>query len=627
MLNVHSELEAISLGTQLKKDITVERTYKLKPVLKELVKEATQKVGSLHRERRSLFRVELGTLNDLLAVCPGLLGPKFPLVVAAAALARAEILHYFNHQAADGGSGKKDSKRTYEDSAEVVPLLGELFRLVVFARDHESVVHNYYAQYMRECDAPAIADLVSALNEADPSGSAAIAPVLGAIQASTTNAGRHGGDEDAAMLALRLDWDRLAAMATCKQPACGALAKSLEFGTLLKRLNSVSEKSCFVGSLDGIYRDFFVPHNIWWYRGHMRELFAAEIANADANIRSSHAGLSVLYLAQCVVSMTAHEDCPEETASIGESATSFAETCLKELADYIETALRQLWEQYEALENQVLPVEAAGRLEKTGKDASSGAASSSKAGGGGGDGGKKRLNLERLPGYESESGQRAQAIGALVSIKRNIVAVFSSFQHFGRVAVFDKEFDMEATIMRQITVFLERAVRNAVMKSDTDIGRPSIALHRLIVCFQAVQDVCAIVGSDAAAVFRTVLFNNFVSTSLPPPTVPMRLTQLAAVDQGSADGALIWKVAAWFVKLAELASTPDSGAVWVPSQRSFARTRDSAFPADTFLGPRDLAALVAFIGTQGVRVINLELMRLIQSKVILCCNILFHSDY
>jgi hypothetical protein len=611
------------MGNQLKKDITVERTYKLKPILKDIVKEATLKAGPPHRERRSLFRVELGALNDLLAVCPGLIGPKFPLVVAAASLAQAEVLHYFTHQALDASSSlKKDGKRIMEDSNEVLPLLGELFRLYSFTRDHESVIRNYYSEYLRECDAPAVADLVDALHELDGgiSSSELFARALGSIQATMKSVGGRGGEEDAALLALRLDWDRLAAVVTSKQPTYAAIAKSLEFGSLAKRLNSVREKSIFVSSLEAVYRDFIVPHNTWWYRAHLRELFSAELANADSNDRCSNASISVLYMAHCVVSMAVHEDCPEEAATLGESATSFVESCLKDLADYVETALRQLWEHYENLESQVLPVEAAGRLEKAGggkgKDAASAGAPPSSSSGKGGDGGsKKRLNLERLPGYESESGQREQAIGPLLSIKRNIVAVFSPLQNFGPIRVFDCEFCVEATLMRQVTIFLERAVRNAVMKSDVDIGRPSIALHRLVVCFQAVQSVCGLIGGDSATILRTVLFNNFVSTSLPPPSVPMRLSQLVAVDQGSADGALIWKVAAWFVRLAELAASPDSGAVWVPSQRSFARTREAAFPVDTFLGPRDLGALVAFLGTQGMRVINLELMRLIHAKV------------
>ena len=71
---------------------------KLKQKAKDLSKQAALYCGSRHRQRRLYIQCELRTLVDLSKDVPGLLAPKFPMVLAALSFARAELLWVLMHK-------------------------------------------------------------------------------------------------------------------------------------------------------------------------------------------------------------------------------------------------------------------------------------------------------------------------------------------------------------------------------------------------------------------------------------------------------------------------------------------------------------------------------------------------
>eukprot|EP00968_Pinguiococcus_pyrenoidosus_P028569 scaffold7963_cov286-Pinguiococcus_pyrenoidosus.AAC.1 len=83
------------------------RNYKIRPpadlknlknLFKEEAKEATLLCGRAHAERRSYLRGEMANLVALFSDTPGLIAPKFPMVLTALAMAKAELLWYFAHK-------------------------------------------------------------------------------------------------------------------------------------------------------------------------------------------------------------------------------------------------------------------------------------------------------------------------------------------------------------------------------------------------------------------------------------------------------------------------------------------------------------------------------------------------
>ena len=97
-LNVHAELEYLSKWFPPRGyPGRWPRDLKLAKLFKEWSKTATQQCGLKHRERRAYLLGELEVCRGLLDAVPGLAAPKAPLALAAAALARDELLWALRH--------------------------------------------------------------------------------------------------------------------------------------------------------------------------------------------------------------------------------------------------------------------------------------------------------------------------------------------------------------------------------------------------------------------------------------------------------------------------------------------------------------------------------------------------
>jgi NCK-associated protein 1 len=594
VINIHQEFESITNGSQIKKDTNVARNYKLKPLLKEIAKDAVVRTGCVHRERRTFLRGELANLTNLFALSPGLLGPKFPMVFAIASLARSELLHFFCHV---GQEARKDVKKSHSPEdyqpVQVMPLFGELFKLHSLVVKYAKVVQNYFIEYLSECDALAVERLNHSILRADSDSSFAH-KVMNNVQLTLAGLVSEEPESCRYLEGLRVDWARFACYFSTNAMHGNAIAKSDEFDNLTKRMNSVVERTHFVDNLDFVYRNYFLPYNLWWFRSHVKELFLLTLGDYGSAQASCEYAPAVLHLPQTVL-WACHEDCPEEAASIGESATRFCDACLTDLSAHVERAVVKLWDFYQSLDNMVQPIEAANRLERS-QQAKRNASDQPAA-------------QAPLPGYESTFMYRPTIMN-LIQVKRNLVEIVAALDFSGTFVVFNREYNLAVFLRKQIYLLLEQRLKRLLFKEDTDIERPSIVLQKIIVGCQAIQDVVTLIDGDSGSITRNILFSSFVSLSLPPPGSPLRTLPQ---DEGSGSP-LIWRIAAWFVRMVDLAATTDSGLVWVVSQKMFARTKN-AFPVDMFLNPNDLNALCTLVGSQGVRVINAELLKVITQKV------------
>ena len=115
--------------------------------------------------------------------------------------------------------------------------------------------------------------------------------------------------------------------------------------------------------------------------------------------------------------------------------------------------------------------------------------------------------------------------------------------------------------------------------------------------------------SSAPALLRTILFRNFCDPTLPPPG-----SKYPLIENDPPSDAFIWRIATWFVRLAEQAAGHDSGLVWAPGLKAFTRTKPG-FPIEMYINPEELSDLCRVIGTQGVRAIDCMLLSLVAQKV------------
>jgi hypothetical protein len=123
--------------------------------LKKLAKHAVENSGLRMRNRRSFITAELQTWKGILSISPGLLGPRFPQILASLAFAKAELLSYFRHAGLALPSQsqhhlhaliRKDTKKhvTVEHyrAPDIAGLIFEVYSVLGLARQHSWITRR-----------------------------------------------------------------------------------------------------------------------------------------------------------------------------------------------------------------------------------------------------------------------------------------------------------------------------------------------------------------------------------------------------------------------------------------------------------------------------------------------------
>ena len=116
-----------------------------------------QTAGKLHKERRSFIQGGLSNLLQLLRDVPGMLAPKFPEVMAAMAMAQAEVRTYFLHAGLVAGVSKskgKQYKNEHYFDAQISELIGATVELAELVMTHRRLVQEYYVRAPSLCSHP-----------------------------------------------------------------------------------------------------------------------------------------------------------------------------------------------------------------------------------------------------------------------------------------------------------------------------------------------------------------------------------------------------------------------------------------------------------------------------------------
>jgi len=158
--------------------------------IKESEKLAVATGGALHRAVRCTLAQELQRLLSLLQAAPGLMAPKFPLVLAALACGRGEIMWYLHHASTPPA---KDSAffgttatslysvQEYTDDGIAV-LVGACAALTHFVRSNGAIVTSYFGAYVQHSLLPAIAQGVQALVQHEHARNHAVGSLQAIVQ-------------------------------------------------------------------------------------------------------------------------------------------------------------------------------------------------------------------------------------------------------------------------------------------------------------------------------------------------------------------------------------------------------------------------------------------------------------
>ena len=312
-----------------------------------------------HRERRSYLRGEIGTLNQLFTQLPGLLGPKFPLVMASLTMAKSEILWHFRHvnQQTVRSRMKHYMAENFEDPylPILIGLHDELLRLVY---SNGKIVENYYTEYLKGAHKKVVEECLEGIKEHGAALSVGVQEILGSI-VPTIEALSNSKSKN--LEGFRLDWSRV----SCVLSASGSNALKIEsVKNLFARMNRVVEHSRYVDVLRETVEMRSELHELWWYKDEFQKEYTKCLHNASA---SAHA-ISFIRSFRVMAESNCHPFCPEEQMPIGQEAARRADDMCGQLADRVIVLLQEMENHIQRNDSQITPMEAARRVEaRTGR--------------------------------------------------------------------------------------------------------------------------------------------------------------------------------------------------------------------------------------------------------------------
>mmetsp|Transcript_19229 Transcript_19229/g.57121 ORF Transcript_19229/g.57121 Transcript_19229/m.57121 type:complete len:1269 (+) Transcript_19229:282-4088(+) len=386
-LNAHSELEALGkwfpprgYPGRWPKDL------KLAKLFKEWSKQATLMSGLYHRERRGYLLGELEIMQGLLTAVPGLAGPKAPLALAGAALARDELLWALRHAPERGAAAYPPKYRVKHyatenfAAADLAALAGAFCDLAGLLKRERARTAKYHVTYLATADATALAASgpgAAAAVEGRPALAALVGGLADRLEALK-------GTHDEALAA----WDRAArdgpyvggprcaagikasTLATLKHDvrqahgalSAGALAKDPGVVEWINRAHAaVDHAELADGSL---FLEHCDPGALWPHRRYLllrADAAAKDSADADA---PGHLFKTLVECARYARRCWGHPAADQDAAALESDARALAEAALGRTQGALQGCLRAVTGSMEQLAAQVAPVEAAYRLER-----------------------------------------------------------------------------------------------------------------------------------------------------------------------------------------------------------------------------------------------------------------------
>jgi len=603
VLNLHEEFNSITLVYPSKTEkYECSKGFSLKSSLRDIAKHATKNCGTKKSKRRAIIKEELENINKLIACIPGALAPKFPQIMAAASLARAEILSYFRHL---GLETRKDcSKHLMADhfktsTLDTPNLLAELMKLNIKVMQSRDDLVHYYISYLSKTDELALGklseDLVSYASDN-------FKELLGSVQRdlrilrpgdilSTFNNSNVQSKESTSILGkLRTRCEQLLAYVLQKSSADRSAPIPTGIAEdLTKRLRGIIERSLIADSLESyLMPTYFDPIEIWYFQDYFLDAYMRTLKDFSADCCSS------LYFFRIVsrAAYNLHPDCPGEYEQFYNKSTSVCDQMILEYTGHFKQILEQLEVKITGLDSQLYPIEAAYRAERSLIAKKSG-----------------NIYLEPYPGSESKS-WAIQSIKQLVYLRAILIEFIESAKRIGSFVVYNREYSLINLTRVHIEQYFETRLKFHFenIRAEYFFDDLSVALRTIDSILQGTQYTFSLVNTDFPLFLRESLFSIFCPTSLAPPGAPIPLSLNHDADINNSHA--LWSFGKILLQLIENMAESKSSYIWNNSLKIFANKHQHPNSKD------DIKKLCNYMGPQGIRAVSYRIGKFIAEKVI-----------
>jgi NCK-associated protein 1 len=575
VFDLHHETELLAKTYPPKGfNFVVPKTLKLKKDFKELAIQATTKCGEIRRERRSFLSGEISQLVTLFTDVPGLIAPKFPMVLAALSMARTEVLYYFAHLQVDipKARAKVYKMEDYFDD-QITVLIGASLSLIALVKTHKDVIQNYFSEYLQGAHRLALKDLTDKVKGLAREGVQEIFTGLPNLLAP-------GLEND--FEAFRLDWGRAHAVLLSKESV--SVMKNSAVIDLVHRMRLVISHSQYADSVDQLIIDHCDLSAIWHFRTNLLAIFKQCLSATDVSAKYSLSFLNLLSF----VADSVHESCPAEQMARGTAASKLGSDMMNEIAARVDVLLKQFNGQMSGLSTQVAPIEAAYRYERLEANPNSN---------------------EPFAGFESKA-ENARSIKALIDVQASAVHFFHSISLSPEeIIVYDLVFRPKELIKKKIQSYLRETYRKQCAGKG-GVPPPTKLKATLENTCQALQHVSGYIEFDFGKMLRQVLYEESTScieNHYIPGSSVANLTN--ALDLASQ--CVTQHYTSFYKKICEQAVPGGAlqGAVMSPLSKGFI-----GHGSENFADVKEFKALYHLIGGYGMAVLESELVKIVVNR-------------
>ena len=655
-MNIYEELEVIyslyPTPENLTRDgIVIPKASKDQFKFSKYIKECIQQsiyCGQHHRMKRCYLIQEINTMMSIIQCNPGLVAPKFPVLMALCSMARTEILFYFIHLSNWDGM-RRDLQKSIPRAelssfkSDVSILMQKSMEILSFICKYYKLVQEYYQKFLCRTDALSIASQATEIDShLSPLGEQyttllySLATDLQSLSgvhidsSCTINSSFELSDEEISkctvknrLMGYRLNCHRLEVVLSTDMVLN---ADPSVVRALVNRMNDTHLRSMYVDNIDGLIKSYCSLHDVWWYNLWLMEDFCQliDISNARAvspTVLYDEVHLSG-YLAVCnAAEHNTHPDLPIEEEILKTQVHRFTDKMIDLYTSRVISYMDFLDSELYNLDKLVAPQEAVSRLKRVIA--------------------MKNKNIHEhdpLPGVESSCStpHRTNMTYNASLYYQHIVNILTSL-HLSLYCskIWGKKYLLLDYVIEDTEQYLadrlgklfntELSIVDVHDMADRPLHVVSRFVHSCHIIYHVLGHVTTTSGKglDISGLIRKVLFKASCDTSISPPGTIVS-------NPSNECNSFIGKVVGWFGSLIGILTAPGSNngdsIVYVPSKEIFVHFRLQnnqyiGFDHDIegYLNASDMSALCMLIGVQGVRALEHMFLNFIADKVWCVC--------
>eukprot|EP01083_Nonionella_stella_P012642 35803_1 len=528
-----------------------------------------------HSAMRELLRREIRGLLDVALAIPGIIPVKLPMFMACLALSRYEIYWVFTHMSL------KNTKTKLVFRAPYLPDLmyhcDALSRLILSSSD---MIYSYYSEQLL-LDIAEIRPFsvqMRKLNKLDLSVLDLVDSIVSLVES--------GCDK---MEGLRLSWYRASAEMS-KEPSVFRLPQGQ---AMAKLVNPLISHSRYYDRLSKEVDARGSMATLWFYRSYLAQIFNTYCLARDDDISYEGQGRYwIVFLYVYSQSLhNVHRQRPQELNMIGLGSLQKAEAYLNATTSKIEWCIRNVLGQYSKFSAQIHPETVADHLIHP-------------------------LAQNSLPGFESfyPNRQYLSTLKDNLDIAGDIASSFADCRDY--IIIHNQRIYPAAYLYQLMYDFFYNEIRLMAQEGPKTMVRPLRFLSRLDRLFRAVHRIGQYMNLDLERMCQQILYDDFYDDSVGIAGVSLGMPGVQKKKEAAAEDVpvkrkLIHDIRDWYTSIVECrCAAPNSASVYSPLLSGFYDLQSNATALENYCSITELEALCKLIGPSGVRVLDLEVLKI-----------------